>query len=239
MWKKFSFLTCTCKPRDLATASQFQTAFKLPMQIMQIALSQLVQSWRALCRMLQPISVIFLRTTSGDLKPGGRINTWMKLYMRNVHGSKLYNALKGRHVNWVERGKTAYIDAKHVRIGWGSMDRTARSLPWKCTSEFYPKPTVLHPGAGSTLVWVLHLCAHVILYADDMLLIADTQLRCIAKFKMWKTGRESKELHDEDKFLISGVCLDASAVVSPISPSSARSVSYGSTRGGVASLIDW
>ena len=37
--------------------------------------------------MLPPKSVVSPRTTSGDLKPGGGVNRWMKLYKGSVHGS--------------------------------------------------------------------------------------------------------------------------------------------------------
>ena len=47
-----------------------------------------------------------------------------------------------------------------------------------------------------------------LLYADDLVLIADTQEECISKLKAWKTGMESKGLHvnmKKTKFLVSGV----------------------------------
>ena len=46
-----------------------------------------------------------------------------------------------------------------------------------------------------------------LLYADDLVLIADTQEECISKLKSWKTGMESKGLHvnmKTTKFLVSG-----------------------------------
>ena len=47
----------------------------------------------------------------------------------------------------------------------------------------------------------------LLLHADDLVLIADTQENCIYKLRAWKTGMESKGLHinKETKFLVSGV----------------------------------
>ena len=46
-----------------------------------------------------------------------------------------------------------------------------------------------------------------LLYADDLVLMADTKEECISKLKAWKAGMESKELHvrmKNSKFLVSG-----------------------------------
>ena len=46
-----------------------------------------------------------------------------------------------------------------------------------------------------------------LLYADDLVLIMDTQEECISKLNAWKDGRESKWLHvnmKKTKFLVSG-----------------------------------
>ena len=43
---------------------------------------------RALCWMLPPKSVVSPRLASGNLKPGGGMNRWMKPYERSMHGSK-------------------------------------------------------------------------------------------------------------------------------------------------------
>ena len=78
-------------------------------------------------------------------------------------------------------------------------------------------------------------------YADDPVLIVDTQEECISKLKAWKAGMEVK---------VSGVGLDvlkksgkylpvlSAARVSATTPSSC-STSCGSTRSAVASLVDW
>ena len=49
------------------------------------------------------------------------------------------------------------------------------------------------------------------LYADDLVLITDTQEECISKLKAWKAGMESKRFHvnmTKTKFMLSAVDLD-------------------------------
>ena len=77
---KFAPHIRTWKLRDSATASLFQSAFKVKtmtaaalaqMLILQIALSQLGPTWRAPCWTLPPKFVVSQRTTSRNQKPGG------------------------------------------------------------------------------------------------------------------------------------------------------------------------
>ena len=56
--------------------------------ILLIALSQLGQSWKALCWMLPPKPAVSQRTTSRDLKLFWGMNRWTKLYKRNVQDLK-------------------------------------------------------------------------------------------------------------------------------------------------------
>ena len=123
----------------------------------------------------------------------------------------------------------------------GSIVYTVRNWSW-CASGFCPSPTALRPGAGGALVQVLW----EILYADDLVLIADTQEECIS-------GMESKGLRVNMKrteFLVSGACHDvlnnmastpvlSVVVVSATTPSSAHSACCGSTRSAVATLSEW
>ena len=53
-----------------------------------------------------------------------------------------------------------------------------------------------------SFTWVPHWCIDVLLellYADDLVLIADTQEECISMPKAWKAGMESKGQHEEDQ----------------------------------------
>ena len=90
-------------------------------------------------------------------------------------------------------------------------------------------------------------------YADDLVLIVDTQEECITKRKAWKAGMKSKGSMStwrrprswylvlammSSRNLASSTVLHIS-VVSATTPCSARIVWYGSTSRAVAQLSDW
>ena len=83
------------------------------------------------------------------------------------------------------------------------------------------------------------------MYADDLVVIADSLEECISKLRVWKAGMESKSLRvnmKKTKFLISGVglnllqdsgefpCAICRSGVGVNSILSAANASYGSTR---------
>ena len=77
--KKCKFSQCirAWEIRDPATASQFWSAFKVK-----------TMTAVALCWMLPSKSMVSPRAISGNLKLGGGINRWTKLYKRSVHSAK-------------------------------------------------------------------------------------------------------------------------------------------------------
>ena len=119
--RKFSPRIRNWKPRDPATASQFQSTFKaktvwllqlqlppllVPMLILQFASSQFGQSWRVICSMLPLKSVVSSRTTSGNPKPGVVKWTGEWSYMREVCAVQSTQCPKeGRHDGGSQGGK--------------------------------------------------------------------------------------------------------------------------------------
>ena len=71
--------------------------------------------------MLPRKSALSSRTTSGDLKPGGGMNRWMKLYKRSLHSTKLTRPWRRRQGGLGQGGRDILHIAKQ-------MDHTNRML---------------------------------------------------------------------------------------------------------------
>ena len=128
--KKREFSPCiwTWKLRDPARASQFQSSFKVKTIISVAAVgtaagadaetaNHVESAWSEMKDPLpSPQSVVSPITTSRNLKPGGGVNRWMKLYKRNMHDSK--PTMPWRKEAWWRRtvkANISYIDTKCVK----------------------------------------------------------------------------------------------------------------------------
>ena len=101
--------------------------------MLQIALSQLGQSWRAPRWMLPPKFVVSQRTTSGNEKPGGGMTRWTKLYKRSMHGSR--PTVPWRKEAWRRRPSGQKLPTlmpsvwQNLPSGWQSLRWRRRNLP--------------------------------------------------------------------------------------------------------------
>ena len=165
------------------------------------------------------------RTTSGYLKPSGSMNWWTKLCKTSVHSSKSTASWrKGGRMADTKEAKTAYNDTKHVakHAVWlskseaGKDEFTAVSpggdgvfhiakqmelanqdmLGWNCVHNYAGELALTDEDMMT--VWVEHhinKTAQCHLYADDLVLIVNTQKECISKLKAWKVICQ----HEEDQ----------------------------------------
>ena len=182
---KFSPHIRTWKLMDPATASQFQSAFKIKMMTAAAAVAttsgadahtanHLESAWsklKAPCWMLPPKFVVSQRTTSGNQKPDGGMKRWTKLYERSMHGSRptmpwskelWRQRLRGKKLpTWCQaRGKTCHLADKV----WGGERGIHHSIPtwWWC---FLYSQTDVPQKQGHRwwelcLQWCWWACAH-------------------------------------------------------------------------------
>ena len=131
--RKFSPRIRTWKLRDPTSASPFLQGENNDccscschrfwhMLILQIALSQLGQSWRAPCWMLPPKFVVSPRITSGKQTPGGGMERSTQLYKKSVHGSR-------STVPWRKEALRRKPRGQNMLSGWQSLRRRKRNSP--------------------------------------------------------------------------------------------------------------
>ena len=90
-------------------------------------------SWKALCWMLPPMYVVSPRITGRNLKPGGEMSKWMKLYERSMQGSNPIVPW-GRGV-WRRRPRGQKLPIltpsmwQSMPSGWQSLKQKKKYLP--------------------------------------------------------------------------------------------------------------
>ena len=143
------------------------------------------------------------------------------LYFAFVDLEKAFDRVPRKVLWWALRSLGVEEWAVHVIQGMYSNTQSRVRVNGQYSEEFNVGVGVHQGSVLSPLLFILVLetLSHEfrtgvpweLLYADDLVVIADSLEECVSKLKAWKTGMEGKGLRvnmKKTKFLISGVGLD-------------------------------
>ena len=144
-----------------------------------------------------------------------------RLYFAFVDLEKAFDRVPRKILWWALRSLGVEEWAVRVIQGMYSNARSRVRVNGQYSEEFSVEVGVHQGSVLSPLLFILVLEAlsrefrtgvpWELLYADDLVLIAESQEECISKLKAWKAGMESKGLRvnmKKTKFLISGTGLN-------------------------------